>query len=302
MSGSNPEPKTAAPTRRRARGLPELVSVLAIVGIGWRLWPSHAPPAQLQCVTSGAPVDCFVRIAGATSTRGAQSTDRAAAGYDPDAGPTEGPVVVSDVASFWLQRTEATVGSWRRCVRAGRCEPADVGTGAGATVFPIDAHDDPAKDHLPINRITWKGAVDLCAFLGGRLPSEAEWELAARGTEGRRWPWGREARCAFPSRADGFPRAADDVLTCDQRRPLRVDALPEPTPEGVIGLGGNLWEWTADAWSPTVGGPPGAARTQRGGSYLAATPSELRATVRGGVDPTMQLDDVGVRCAVGGRP
>jgi formylglycine-generating enzyme required for sulfatase activity len=292
-------------TRRRLPGVPEVLSLLALAGIAWRLWPEPTPPEGLRCGDVGAPMDCYVRIPGATFRRGAQAADPHAPGYDEAAQPNEGPVVEATVGSFWLQRTEAMVGTWRRCVRAGKCAAGDVAEEVGGTPYPLDAPDDALRDPLPIQRISWKGASDLCAFLGGRLPTEAEWELAARGPEGRRWPWGGLKRCTVPDGDLGFPRLdGGDVASCAQARPLRADALPEPTPQDVIGLGGNVWEWTADAYAPTLDATPpdgpAAPRAQRGGSYLAASPLELRATVRGGVDPAMQLDDVGVRCAFGG--
>ncbi|MCB9663349.1 MAG: SUMF1/EgtB/PvdO family nonheme iron enzyme [Alphaproteobacteria bacterium] len=296
------------PASLRAR-LPEILAVLAVCGIAWRLWPhaEEGPPAQHRCTDPHRADACFLRLEGGRFLQGAQALDPTAPGHDPDALPEEGPPRTVEVGPFWLQQTEATVGQYRACVRAGACSEDEVETGGGyATYRPVTAPDDGDGDAMPVNSLTWRGASDLCAWLGGRLPTETEWEFAARGVAGRRWPWGDQAWCPVPPDTRSRPgqRSGDDQA-CDQDGPVRATNLPNPTPERVLGMAGNLWEWTADAWAPADGAPPpsspaGPHRTQRGGGWTATHPREVRGTVRGGMDPTTRLHDVGVRCAAGG--
>ncbi|MEE3043045.1 MAG: SUMF1/EgtB/PvdO family nonheme iron enzyme, partial [Candidatus Latescibacterota bacterium] len=128
---------------------------------------------------------------------------------------------------------------------------------------------------------------------GKRLPTEAEWEWAARGAEGRRFPWGA---------AEPHPSMAHYAAPA----PIEVDAsLEGASPEGVLHLSGNVAEWVADWWDPMAyhssaernpAGPSrGEYRVTRGGSYADAAPS-LSATARGFHTPTRGSEMIGFRC------
>lgn len=294
----------------------EVLALLAAAGVAWKLWPrgTDDPPPELRCGEAGAELDCFVKIPGGSFLMGVQATDPDAPGYDPDADVVEGPPHRVDLTPYWILRTEVTVGAYRRCVAAGACSEDEVtATGGFSTYYPATAERDAQRDQYPVNSVTWTGARAFCAWWGARLPTEAEWEFAARGTDGRRWPWGAEQRCAVPPADDGFVRLRSGPITeCAQDGPARADALPDPSPYGLLGMAGNVWEWTLDGYAPDAYAahsrrdpvaPDAPTRAQRGGSWTATSPLELRTTVRGGLEPEAKLNDVGFRCVFGGgRP
>lgn len=182
---------------------------------------------------------------------------------------------------------------------------------------PEGAHSDIAdrQDH-PVVHVSWHDAQAYCTWSGTRLPSEAEWEAAARGgIEAQPFPWGNELEPGgqhrmnvfqgnFPggnSGADGFVGTAP------------VDAF-RPNGHGLYNTTGNVWEWCADwldvnyyavspAESPT-GPPAGSSRVQRGGSYLchASYCRRYRVSARFGSDPETSTGNVGFRVAADHPP
>lgn len=194
------------------------------------------------------------------------------------------------VGPFALGRTEVTVGQYRRCVAAGRCRPTPDPTGQMA----LPTHRD-----VPVVNVTHAMATEYCAWDGGRLPTDAEFSLAAAGVEGRRFPWGtREADCALAAMAG--------CVTGPQRVGQRAGGA---TPEGVHDLAGNVAEWVADR--PGTGGRPsvsegpvrdpvgaggGEMRLVRGGSFRAGSRGLLTVS-REVVRETEARVDLGFRCA-----
>lgn len=260
--------------------------------------PTPPPGAPWNCDVDGARTDCFQHVDGATFSRGAQASDPAGRGYDADAAPNEGPVREVTVEPFWLQRTELTVGTWRACVRGGGCAASEAPEDGGfATAYPASEPDDAARDRMPLVGVTWAGAEAACAWLGGRLPTEEEWELAARGTDDRRWPWGDEPDCPTVRRDDafGFLEQDRDALDCTETGPRPFSDVPARSAAGLVAMAGNLWEWTSDAYETNDTGT--SNRVVRGGSWTGSRPAEFRATVRAGLQPDLRLPDVGARCA-----
>jgi sulfatase modifying factor 1 len=165
---------------------------------------------------------------------------------------------------YRIGRREVTVASYERCVGAGVC---------GAPWYAAGGKRYEVPD-FPVTMITWDDAQTYCRWVGGRLPTEAEWERAARGVEGRRYPWGnvfdpfitnggRFALDGFDDR-DGFAELAP------------VGSFPDGrTPDGIDDLAGNVEEWVADFFGdypdgfvedPT-GPKVGETRVIRGGSF-----------------------------------
>jgi formylglycine-generating enzyme required for sulfatase activity len=150
----------------------------------------------------------------------------------------------------------------------------------------------------PINNISWFGARDYCRWVGGRLPSEAEWEYAARGTDGRLYPWGNEP-----------PNPARAIYATTFSSLLPVDALPDGASFfGVYQMAGTLWEWTNDwyaedyyDWGPTTnppGPPQGEGRVVRGSAWTPdSTAERIRSANRNWFRPTALRADIGFRCA-----
>lgn len=268
-----------------------------------------APPPERQC-RNDLDTHCFVRVPGGSFLRGAQSADPELPGYDPDAQPDEGPPALITLAPFWIGRDEVGVSAFQACVHAGACQAGD------ATIGGYSNLGSSRNDH-PINGVTWEGARRACAHLGGRLPTEAEWEYAARGSDGRRWPWGNDAGCGValdrhsPEAKDQDP-GADLTMrrtTCATDGTFPNNDTRGRSPWGLRAMAGSVWEWVEDRHGPYPGGPQtdprgpatGEARVIRGGGWTSLAPAELRATARAAMAPDEQVSDVGFRCVWGTR-
>lgn len=158
---------------------------------------------------------------------------------------------------------------------------------------------------FPIVNVTWYGARSYCAAVGRRLPSEAEWERAARGANNTLYPWGNEWSYDLARTNRPIPEDAS------QAGALPVDSLPGgATPDGIFNMSGNVGEWVSDwygstfytqqAQSPTAplnpqGPPAGTEKVFRGGSW-DATPFFARAVHRRSLEPNNQLPVLGFRC------
>lgn len=190
------------------------------------------------------------------------------------------------VSAFRIDRTEVTHDRWRRCVAAGRCPPART-----------DGDPRLAAPSMPVAGVTFHEAEQYCAFVGGRLPSEAEWERAARGGGRRRFPWGQQFNDRLANHRgpiDGFRYAAP------------VGSFPSAaSPHGLLDMAGNVWEWTrdrfaADSYSngPAVdpqGATDGGERVTRGGSWRSSA-DLLRVTMRRPWPAGSAAPDLGLRC------
>jgi formylglycine-generating enzyme len=203
---------------------------------------------------------------------------------------SETPVHRERVPGFWMARTEVTVAEYARCVALGRCEPAAYAGGAARF----------AQARYPVTMVTFDDAKRYCAFRGGRLPTEAEFERAARGAARRRYPWGQ----AFHGRLANHGRlGVDPTDTSDGFAELApVGSFPSgATPEGILDLAGNAAEWTADAFTPDYGQAATSERSVRGGSFASAAPF-VRGAARAGKSPTTREPTLGFRCVWQVRP
>jgi sulfatase modifying factor 1 len=189
-----------------------------------------------------------------------------------------------EVRGFWMARNEVTVAAYARCVSVGRCAPA--GFEGGARRFQLP--------NYPVTLVTFDDAKRYCAFRGGRLPTEAEFERAARGATRRAYPWGQlfNSRLANHGRLGVDPTDARDGFA--ELAP--VGSYPDgATPEGIVDLAGNAAEWTADAFAPAYGGQATGERAVRGGHFASPAPF-LRGAARLGKAPETREPTLGFRC------
>jgi sulfatase modifying factor 1 len=223
--------------------------------------------------------DGMVRVPGGRFKMGSSS---------PRAPANERPAHALAVASFWIDRTEVTVGAYRTCVDAGAC-PRPARASATCT---FDAGDP----ELPVSCVHWRDADAYCRFAGKRLPAETEWEYAAHGPYATSFPWGGPASCAT-----AVTLVVDQSgYTCTPR-PARVGSHPAGASVfGLQDMSGNVEEWTADWYVESLGPGPapraGAAHVLRGGGWLSQ-PTMSRTTSRNWGSALEAGPNVGFRCA-----
>lgn len=228
-------------------------------------------------------------------------TQGCASRRDPDCERDERPRRRITLDRFKIDPYEVTWSDYAQCVEAAACPPIDP---AVCEVWTGDAfvRGAPIPERFtgpdqPVICATWYNARAYCEWTGGRLPTESEWERAARGAgDRRRFPWG------------------DDAPTCARARlsdcgdgPAPVGAHPRGvSPEGLFDLAGNVAEWVADWYHPRAyhlnpsynpaGPDQGRVRVVRGGSFYDP-PEQLRTSYRYGLTPTFGYGIVGFRCA-----
>ncbi len=265
------------------------------------------PPALPIIITREKDRAPMIQIPAATFLMGAADTDE-------DALPHERPSHEVTLDAFYIDQYEITVAQYARFLNenGGYVSKCAAFT-CLATSFEIfrshlTKNDDtdefvaePGFEKYPINSVSWFGAAEYCRWAGAQLPTEAEWELAARGTDGRLYPWGNDlpdnGRAVFGS-------------TFNDLQP--VDALPAgASPYRVFNLAGNVWEWVKDEYSETyyqespANNPVNTSdirvnpKVLRGGGYDSPA-TELRTTSRSFIEPIKFRDipAIGFRCAM----
>jgi formylglycine-generating enzyme required for sulfatase activity len=211
------------------------------------------------------------------------------AAIDDQCDPDESPSHMVELDAFAIDVDEITVSQYQGCIDGGGCD-APLGT------WPACNFGRTGRESHPINCVGWVQAKSYCEWSGGRLLTEAEWEKAARGTDGRIYPWG------------------NDVPTCDHANHTHCgqDSAPVGTrdagrsPYGARDMAGNVIEWVADyygeeyyAESPAsnpTGPSSSSERSARGGSYFGF-PRYIRASIRHPyLEQDVPVELLGIRC------
>ena len=244
--------------------------------------------AQKGLCVAVVAVPTMTFVAGATVQLGCN------AAVDPWCNPNEKPQHAVALSSFYVDTNEVTVSQYQACLQGGACSAPASG--------PQGTYGQPGKAQHPVNYVTWSQATTYCLWAGaGRLCSEAEWEYAARGGDGRRFPWGNA------------PATGCDLAnwggTCGGLQP--VGQLPKgKSPFGVLDMAGNVREWVNDWYGGAAyvelangvtpaanpsGPKTGVERVMRGGYFQDNAP-ELRTSARSFATPATSTFSLGIRC------
>lgn len=267
----------------------------------------QSPPSTPEQQESGE----MVRIPAGPFIRGCNPAIIEALGAKCESDPEDYPALNTPareihLSEYWIDRFEVTVGDYEACLDVGAC--------SGSYANPLSLPEDERVE-LPVSGVTWHQAVAYCEWRGKRLPTEAEWEKAARGggSDERVLPWGNE----LPS--CGLANTLIFGVDCPDapRRRVAVEEFPgDVSPYGVRGMAGNVQEWVVD-WrtldyyetSPSSD-PPGPAempdepiprRVVRGGYYDAPIPG-WNLPIRRWAAPDDAIDRLGFRCASSTAP
>jgi sulfatase modifying factor 1 len=206
------------------------------------------------------------------------------------------------LSAFFIDQDEVAVGAYERCVAAGQCT---------APHGPVGGKDEP------VVWVSWQDAAAYCRFVGKRLPSEAEWEKAARGVDARRFPWGNNVDCP---RANFGNYLGEGQCPNNPGRLMpvgRAGAGVGASPYGVRDLAGNVWEWVADDYDPHYYARSPYRDPRGPGETAGRSRREARKVLRGGACCSMfglprasnrlafpadfADNDIGFRCAADAR-
>lgn len=202
----------------------------------------------------------------------------------------EEPEHVVYLDDFWIDETEVTNAMYQKCVNSGTCSTPKRSKSYSRSLY----FGNSEFDNFPVIYVSWYQAQTYCQWAGSRLPSEAEWEKAARGTEAYIYPWGNFT----PNHNLANFRNDGDTA--------RVGSFPDgASPYGALDMAGNVWEWTADWYgqysseyqSNPTGPVNGSVKIARGGSWYFFE-AWIRTAKRNPLDPNEQFYNVGFRCVM----
>jgi formylglycine-generating enzyme required for sulfatase activity len=302
-------PPAVAPTRRGSSArILSIISVVLVLGLGvsfvwWFVSRSGRPTVHID-----APPVQTTNPADTTSTTTKPPAPAVPEGMVPipkgtytigrdDADPIEGPAHTVELAPFFMDRFEVTNLEYWKFVEATHHKPPANWKGG---IYPS------GKDNSPVTSVTWQDASDYAKWVLKRLPTEAEWEAAARGTEHYRYPWGNEWQPGFANiglktgekvEADTYPSGISDVGRYPQGA----------SPAGVQDMIGNVWEWVASEFAVYPGSNHTLTfknldeagklyRVIRGGAYDGDGEKTHDASYRGYLDGGLPYPKVGFRC------
>ncbi|MEI2610629.1 MAG: SUMF1/EgtB/PvdO family nonheme iron enzyme [Candidatus Promineifilaceae bacterium] len=182
-----------------------------------------------------------------------------------------------NLAEYWIAKTPVTNEQYKAFVNA---------TGHRMPVHWNNGKIPAGKEHHPVVEVSWEDATAFCRWAGVALPSERQWEKAARGTDGRKYPWGDAApdksRC-------NFGKSAGDTVPVE-KHPIGA------SPYGLLNMAGNVWEWCADLVEKDK------FRVLRGGAWFTSDKERLRCAARYGNFPHTGHNGLGFRVSYSPQP
>ena len=262
--------------------------------------PTEQPPTLEPFTAVPSPTLAPVNLAGpATGSKmgwidGSMLEFVPAGEFVMGSGLPDAPQRTVHLDDFWIYKTEVTNSMYAFCVSVGACAPPAVEVGT-----PL--YDNPVYANYPIVGVTWDMASNYCGWVGGGLPTEAQWEKAARGSQGSQYPWGNlEASCDQGNFA-GCVGAITDV----------TKYADSASPYGVLDMAGNVFEWVNDYYAEDyynnapkenpVGPQSGEFRVVRGSGYETDI-EQAASAVRHPAGTGYHSRDLGFRCVVQDPP
>ena len=245
--------------------------------------PAQSAPTHVATAPA-VPSEGMIRIPGGTFTMGSNEHF------------LEVPPHSVTVNSFEMDRTEVTVAAYEVCVREGVCEARSTVSGTwyekedrAPKANKACNWGKPERAQHPMNCVDSNDAGNYCRWVGKRLPTEEEWEFAARGPESRIYPWGNDA---LESQLC-WKRESEDLGTC------AVGDFPKgASPLGLMDMLGNVSEWTSSHSSQGYNEKRNPVMlVDRGGGWSMFNTKLARASMRGGVMPLERSNSLGFRCA-----
>jgi formylglycine-generating enzyme required for sulfatase activity/tRNA A-37 threonylcarbamoyl transferase component Bud32 len=322
LAAADPSLALARPRRRRWHHLGGRRALLAaaatIAALGIALVAAHLPGGEPP---SSPGAGCPASMVAVPAGRFAMGSPEGVGDAD------EHPRHQVTLPAYCIDRTEVTVMAYAVCVAAGACSapPRTVKWSAyspqNASRYGAWCNGSDRPGH-PINCIDWDAAAAYCAWRGARLPTEAEWEYAARGGDDRVYPWGDEPPSATRLDLCGTECAAMARRALDEDWTPMYDAddgwgTTAPvgsypagaSRSGALDMAGNVWEWTSDWYGPYApaaqadpqGAASGTSRVSRGAGWATRGRNRARAADRNWLDPSARDCDLGFRCARSGR-
>jgi len=268
--------------------------ILSVVGLGIEMLFPPIPPRETLY-----PSPTFTTISSPAEITDAKGVSmrlvpagKFTMGSD-NGNPDEKPSHTISLGAFYMDKYEVTNALYNDCVDAGECQPPHQ---TYSITYP-HYYGNTQFDNYPVIYVDWNQATSYCGWRGGRLPSEAEWEYAARGTDGRTYPWG-----------EGLDQSHANYNGNDTT--VVGSYKSGKSPFGLYDMAGNVWEWVNDWYdekyyqSSPLSNPPGPAigvyRVLRGGSWDKKNYGDdyLRSASRRSYGPGAFDGVVGFRCAL----
>ncbi len=337
LSAASPATSPAGGSGKIVAGVVGALAVAGIVGfVAFRSASQNGGPTPTASTEKAAPSSSAALGAPTTCADGMVMIPGGSffEGSDDEAFKLSQPAHRVTLSTFCIDLTEVTVAAYKACSDKGRCKRPD-----REPSYPksdkVSAEDHDAnrkklaplcnfyadgRDDHPINCVSWTLADNFCKERGGRLPSEAEWEFAARGSDGRKFPWGDDtgvdAKHMNACGAECVKWAKENDVAETPKMYDSDDGFPGTAPVGSFPAGktkhglsdmvGNVWEWTNDWFSvygkEEVANPTGAGagdkKAIRGGGFNGGDPLWVSPAYRYHQVPAASVPGIGFRCAM----